>query len=76
MQLRHGYNLGFGTSAFCIRAKQGCPYGQVAFSKGAFNNYVDQILTNFDPLPKLYIPSTLNIALLQWHTHLNVCAVK
>ena len=25
---------------------------------------------------KLYIPSTLNIALLQWHTHLNVCAVK
>ena len=26
--------------------------------------------------PKLYIPSTLNIALLQWHTHLNVCAVK
>ena len=29
-----------------------------------------------DPAPKLYIPSTLNIALLQWHTHLNVCAVK
>ena len=29
---------------------------------------------NWDP--KLYIPSTLNIALLQWHTHLNVCAVK
>ena len=27
-------------------------------------------------LSKLYIPSTLNIALLQWHTHLNVCAVK
>ena len=26
--------------------------------------------------PKLYIPSTLNIAFLQWHTHLNVCAVK
>ena len=26
--------------------------------------------------PKLYIPSTLNIVLLQWHTHLNVCAVK
>ena len=25
---------------------------------------------------KLYIPSTLNIALLQLHTHLNVCAVK
>ena len=25
---------------------------------------------------KLYIPSTLNIAILQWHTHLNVCAVK
>ena len=23
---------------------------------------------------KLYIPSTLNIALLQWHTHLNVCS--
>ena len=25
---------------------------------------------------KLYIPSTLNIDLIQWHTHLNVCAVK
>ena len=30
----------------------------------------------FKLLTKLYIPSTLNIALLQWHTHLNVCAVK
>ena len=26
--------------------------------------------------PKLYIPSTINIALMQWHTKLNVCAVK
>ena len=25
---------------------------------------------------KLYTPSTLNIVLIQWHTHLNVCAVK
>ena len=25
---------------------------------------------------KLYIPSTINIALIQWHTQLNVCAVK
>ena len=25
---------------------------------------------------KLYIPSTLNITLIQWHTQLNVCAVK
>ena len=33
-------------------------------------------LKQFDIVPKLYIPSTLNIALLQWHTHLNVCAVK
>ena len=28
------------------------------------------------PSPKLYIQSTLNIGLIQWHTHLNVCAVK
>ena len=26
--------------------------------------------------PKLYIPSTINIVLIQWHTQLNVCAVK
>ena len=26
--------------------------------------------------PKLYIPSTLNIDLIQWHTHWIVCAVK
>ena len=26
--------------------------------------------------PKLYIPSTLNITLMQWHTQFNVCAVK
>ena len=26
--------------------------------------------------PKLYIPSTLNIGLILWHTQLNVCAVK
>ena len=25
---------------------------------------------------KLYTPSTLNIVLIQWHTHWNVCAVK
>ena len=25
---------------------------------------------------KLYTPSTLNIVLILWHTHLNVCAVK
>ena len=24
----------------------------------------------------MYTPSTLNIVLIQWHTHLNVCAVK
>ena len=30
----------------------------------------------FRPHSKLYIPSTLNIAFIQWHTHLNVCAVK
>ena len=28
------------------------------------------------PPSKLYTPSTLNIVLLQRHTHLNVCAVK
>ena len=26
--------------------------------------------------PKLYTPNTLNIVLIQLHTHLNVCAVK
>ena len=26
--------------------------------------------------PKLYTPSTLNIDFIQWHTQLNVCAVK
>ena len=25
---------------------------------------------------KLYTPSTLNIDFIQWHTQLNVCAVK
>ena len=27
-------------------------------------------------LAKLYTPSTLNIDFIQWHTQLNVCAVK
>ena len=27
-------------------------------------------------LPKLYTPSTPNIDLIQWHTHLIVCAAK
>ena len=27
-------------------------------------------------LAELYTPSTLNIVLIEWHTHLNVCAVK
>ena len=31
---------------------------------------------NFDPPPKLYTPSTLNIDFIQWHTHLIVYAVK
>ena len=30
----------------------------------------------FGLFSKLYIPSTLNITLIQWHTQLNVCAVK
>ena len=30
----------------------------------------------FNNGPKLYIPSTLNIDLILWHTQLNVCAVK
>ena len=29
-----------------------------------------------NPGPKLYIPSTLNIDLMLWHTKLIVCAVK
>ena len=28
------------------------------------------------PVAKLYTPSTLNIDFIQWHTQLNVCAVK
>ena len=30
----------------------------------------------FGAVPKLYIPSTLNIDLILWHTQLIVCAVK
>ena len=30
----------------------------------------------FEVHPKLYTPSTLNIDFIQWHTQLNVCAVK
>ena len=33
-------------------------------------------ISNFWACPKLYTPSTLNIDLLLWHTHLIVCAVK
>ena len=42
-----------------------------------YEQYV--ICMSFDvviPESKLYTPSTLNIVLIQWHTHLNVCAVK
>ena len=35
--------------------------------------YISPVL-NF--LSKLYTPSTLNMNLILWHTHLNVCAVK
>ena len=34
-----------------------------------FNHYLG-------PYAKLYTPSTLNIDFIQWHTQLNVCAVK
>ena len=33
-------------------------------------------LIQFELDPKLYTPSTLNIDFIQWHTQLNVCAVK
>ena len=40
----------------------------------------DQALAALPPVvalyPKLYIPSTLNIDFIQWHTQLIVCAVK
>ena len=35
-----------------------------------------EVVFDFLLATKLYIPRTLNIALLQWHTHWNVCAVK
>ena len=41
--------------------------------------YEDYLVVNLQKVrakAKLYIPSTLNIALIQWHTQLNVCAVK
>ena len=34
------------------------------------------VLSSFDLGAKLYIPSTLNIDLILWHTQLIVCAVK
>ena len=37
---------------------------------------VEYVLRGDMQWAKLYIPSTLNIALIQWHTQLNVCAVK
>ena len=33
-------------------------------------------VSNLRPQSKLYIPSTLNIALIQWHIQLNVCAIR
>ena len=54
--------------------------------KGAFNNYVDKMrgdrrgskkgLFLSTLRAKLYTPSTLNMDFIQWHTQLNVCAVK
>ena len=45
--------------------------------------FENKLLTEFDNKfqiyyinPKLYAPSTPNIDLIQWHTQLNVCAVK
>ena len=38
-----------------------------------FNFVIVQILSF---VAKLYTPSTLNIDFIQWHTQLNVCAVK
>ena len=34
----------------------------------------DQQIHRSSSWPKLYIPSTLNIDLILWHTQLNVCA--
>ena len=50
--------------------------------KKAIKIFRAEILTIFSllfwlkPGPKLYTPSTLNIDFIQWHTQLNVCAVK
>ena len=38
--------------------------------------YVEVDLNKVMLRPKLYIPSTLNIVLILWHTHMIVCAVK
>ena len=55
---------------FCIKDKK-----ILLFSQGTLEFGID-VGQEITLGPKLYIPSTLNIALLQWHTHLNVCAVK
>mgnify|MGYP006975560652 CR=1 FL=1 len=40
-------------------------------------NFAVSIMIKFwDLAPKLYTPSTLNIDFIQWHTQLNVYAVK
>ena len=45
---------------------------------GAANLYFDRKswMEHFNSHPKLYIPSTLNIDLILWHTQLIVCAVE
>ena len=50
--------------------QEGLPIWRVEF-------YVPTLsLIKIGLMSKLYTPSTLNIVLIQWHTHLNVCAVK
>ena len=38
------------------------------------NNDPDDHTINVGGIAQLYIPSTLNIGLILWHTQLNVCA--
>ena len=64
----------FGT---CKRTRHQCLLSALLdWFKNCFTEKQHSLYTQFVVRPKLYIPSTLNITLIQWHTQLNVCAVK
>ena len=58
-------------------------FGHLSFSHqfssklvGYPESILASIVRRFRRKSKLYTPSTLNIDFIQWHTQLNVCAVK